>query len=406
MSDESNEMSCPTSASLAQPSEGLVMPEVLELPVESICISKFCNRNTEADDISGLAKSIEQVGLLLPLCVRMDAAAKYNLIDGSRRLLAMRQLGKLTVRCQILDVPEEQAACMSWMANAERLDRTPMEQARFIKDIVDTFGKTEAQVGEMLKMAQSTVHERASLLNLPEDVQKGVGTSLSYSQAVLLARLMEGELHGREAMMRKLLAKILTGRVSTTELRSVVKYITDGRLPGLPPTLQELLLTHPLMTFSMLAFYEQPASLLAGEGKNGERLRAAADQVPMPERQAFIEQCVKRGKSFDDARKLWLKRIEKLVHEQVDEAPAHTPSTADRLFETLSDLMEGVETLNYQKSAIQGLDSQQMEQMKTQVDRIANGMGDVVDWIDALDRETKLAPGGAHEKELAHDPVD
>ena len=55
MSNEANEMLCATPVSDAQPTDRLATPEVVELPVDNIKVSEFCDRSACDDDLDGLA---------------------------------------------------------------------------------------------------------------------------------------------------------------------------------------------------------------------------------------------------------------------------------------------------------------------------------------------------------------
>jgi ParB-like chromosome segregation protein Spo0J len=57
----------------------------------------------ELGDLDGLAKSIEEVGLLHPIVISEDG---YQLIAGQRRLAACKQLGMSTVPVTIIDLDE------------------------------------------------------------------------------------------------------------------------------------------------------------------------------------------------------------------------------------------------------------------------------------------------------------
>ena len=73
--------------------------KLVELPVASIVPNPNQPRKSfDEDSIAELAKSIEQVGLIQPLMVRMNGQG-YELIAGERRLRAVKSLGYETVSC-------------------------------------------------------------------------------------------------------------------------------------------------------------------------------------------------------------------------------------------------------------------------------------------------------------------
>lgn len=70
------------------------------LPITSIEVEGRHRR--DLGDVSGLAKSIEAVGLLHPIVVRSDG----RLIAGERRLAACKLLGWKEVPVTVLDPPD------------------------------------------------------------------------------------------------------------------------------------------------------------------------------------------------------------------------------------------------------------------------------------------------------------
>lgn len=96
---------------------------------------------------------------------------------GHRRKQAFESLqpdeegfGWLPVEVVVLN--DEEMATTAWSENSARKNLIAVEEARFIKRLVEEFGWTHEEVGEQLGMARPTVSNRLRLLKLPEKIQE------------------------------------------------------------------------------------------------------------------------------------------------------------------------------------------------------------------------------------------
>ena len=111
-----------------------------------------------------LISSIEQNGLMQPITVRPAAAAtdRYELIDGHRRMLAFRRLGKTEIDALIEQYDDRQAQILSVVGNLQRKNLKTIELALAFQKILDSglfadkrelsaaIGKDETYVGDLL----------------------------------------------------------------------------------------------------------------------------------------------------------------------------------------------------------------------------------------------------------------
>jgi ParB/RepB/Spo0J family partition protein len=111
-----------------------------KIPVEDLRVSGF-NVRLEADPegLDSLAESIKTVGLQHPLVVRQvpDEPDVYEVIEGSRRLRALKKLGYSTIECRIAEMDDQQALVASIHENMWRGDITAAELSRAIKMMMD-----------------------------------------------------------------------------------------------------------------------------------------------------------------------------------------------------------------------------------------------------------------------------
>jgi ParB family chromosome partitioning protein len=116
-------------------------------------------------DIDELADSIDKNGLMQPIIVR-PVESGYELIDGHRRVKAMRKLGRGQILAIIRDVSDREAQIMHVIGNLQRKNLKPVELAltyqkmldsRIFKDkreLSNAIGKDETYVGDLLSTLQ------------------------------------------------------------------------------------------------------------------------------------------------------------------------------------------------------------------------------------------------------------
>lgn len=113
-----------------------LMRRSAKLKVEDLRVSKL-NVRLEADPegLDSLAESIKTVGLQHPLVVRQvpDEPDVYEVVEGSRRLRALKKLGYTTIECRIAEMDDQQALVASIHENMWRGDITAAELSRAIK---------------------------------------------------------------------------------------------------------------------------------------------------------------------------------------------------------------------------------------------------------------------------------
>lgn len=151
--------------------------QLLEVPLDRLYVDPANPRRGGAGDVTELAASIADVGILNPLLVRVSAAPdRYGILSGQRRLAAARQAGLEQAPCVVHDPPDETTARI--IATAENVGRkamNPIEDARSFRQILDeTPGMTQAQLAERLGTSQYTISTRLQLLELPAADQTAI----------------------------------------------------------------------------------------------------------------------------------------------------------------------------------------------------------------------------------------
>ncbi|MBR1833521.1 MAG: ParB/RepB/Spo0J family partition protein [Ruminiclostridium sp.] len=166
--------------------------KVVELPVSSIVPNPAQPRVIFDDyELSRLAVSIQQNGILQPLTVRrLDNSLNYELIAGERRLRACKLLNMSYVPCIIITASVKDSAVLAVLENLQRADLSFMEEAYAIKNLIDYYGLTQEETAARLGTAQSTIANKLRLLKLTDDEKAlVVQYKLTERQARALLRL-------------------------------------------------------------------------------------------------------------------------------------------------------------------------------------------------------------------------
>jgi ParB/RepB/Spo0J family partition protein len=135
-------------------------------------------RNTEKD--ASLAKSIEALGLLVPLKVRPRTEGGFEIVDGGRRYDACGAAKLDKVPCLVGDVTDEEAAAERLTLNSERDEVPPVEEAEAIKRLVERIkGKGAltpaiAEAAARLGKSMAYVADRLELMSLAPKVIEAV----------------------------------------------------------------------------------------------------------------------------------------------------------------------------------------------------------------------------------------
>lgn len=150
-------------------------------------------------DVSGLARTIAEQGLLQPLGVIERAAGTYQVVYGNRRRQAAIELGLERVPCILLDPNDPNLLLRQLTENVQRQELNDMEQARAFARLrarlAQQRGITGEQdldeaVGREVGLSGRTVRRYLGLLDLPDEIQQMIRRGdLTVTQAQHLRRI-------------------------------------------------------------------------------------------------------------------------------------------------------------------------------------------------------------------------
>ena len=165
------------------------------------------------EELSDLAESIRQHGILQPLSVRR-VGVQYELIAGERRLRAAQQAGLTEIPCIIMNMDERESTLAALVENIQRQDLDYIEEARAISQLLSQWGMSQEQAAKCIGKSQSAVANKLRLLHHSQPVLNALRAgNLTERHARALLRL--GDAAQRQAALRTVLQQSMS--VAETE---------------------------------------------------------------------------------------------------------------------------------------------------------------------------------------------
>jgi ParB family transcriptional regulator, chromosome partitioning protein len=134
----------------------------IEADLSSLEIRYDRLRLREAGPEKALLASLSEVGQQTPVMAIQDGA-RYVVIDGHKRVRALRKLKADQVRLAVWDLAEAEALAMSFRANAAS-PRSAFEDGWLIETLHHRFGWSLSEIGRKLLRSASWVSRRLSLI--------------------------------------------------------------------------------------------------------------------------------------------------------------------------------------------------------------------------------------------------
>ena len=157
------------------PTEEKIKVGVVAIPIKQIATNPFQPRSNFSDEnISELAESIKNIGIVQPITVRKIEDNKFQLIAGERRLRASKKIGLKTIPSFIKNSNDEEMLEIALVENIQRKDLDPIEIALSLKRLIDEVSLTQEQLSKKLGKKRSTISNYIRLLKLDPIIQTGI----------------------------------------------------------------------------------------------------------------------------------------------------------------------------------------------------------------------------------------
>ncbi len=197
---------------------------VRQLPIDSIRQNPRQPRTAfDEQQLTDLAASIREHGIIQPLIVTEAEDGGYELIAGERRWRASRIAGLATVPAIVRESTPQQLLELALIENIQRADLNPLEEARAYQSMKDEFGLSDDQIAKRIGIASRvTVTNTRRLLRLPDEAQRallGGAISAGHGRAILKA--------DAPALQQQLLDAIVTGELSVRDAERLGELVVE-----------------------------------------------------------------------------------------------------------------------------------------------------------------------------------
>ena len=142
----------------------------------------------DEDQLTELALSIKEVGLLQPPVVRSIGNGKYQLIMGERRFRAAKLAGLKSIPVIIRQTSDDQLLREALIENIHRSQLNPLEEGAAYQQLLNDFSYTHDELATKLSKSRPAITNTMRLLNLPPAVQRKVAAgviSAGHARALL-----------------------------------------------------------------------------------------------------------------------------------------------------------------------------------------------------------------------------
>lgn len=170
-----------------------------EIPVDLIHFNPDQPRKIfNESELSELADSIREYGVLQPIIVGKDKDGGYFLIAGERRLRASKMAGLSRVPAVVKEVDARDVALIALVENVQRENLSYLEEAMAYKKLMEDFGLSQIELSKRVGKQQSTISNKIRLLTLPKDIQEIlISNQLTERHARALLKLEDEDLRKR-----------------------------------------------------------------------------------------------------------------------------------------------------------------------------------------------------------------
>ena len=210
----------------------------LELGQLELRYEKLRRRNTRRE--KQLIGSLAEKGQLLPVVVVRDARGGFVLVDGYKRVRALRSLRHDLVGAVVWDLGECDAVLLERLMRTAEADGT-LEQGWLLEELNERFGLSHEELARRFDKSQSWVSRRLALVRaLPREVQTRVQSGALPAHGAM--KFLVPMARAKNADCVRLVSALGQHRPSTRELGALYATWVSGSIKT-----RELVVTQPLL---------------------------------------------------------------------------------------------------------------------------------------------------------------
>lgn len=122
------------------------------------------------DDIEGLARTIDEHGLINPITLR-EKDGRYQIISGERRFRALKFLNRTKAPALILNVQDSKMLELTLIENIQREDLNAIEIAYSYKKLIDDLNIKQEDLANRVGKSRSTIANSMRILDLSDNIK-------------------------------------------------------------------------------------------------------------------------------------------------------------------------------------------------------------------------------------------
>jgi ParB family transcriptional regulator, chromosome partitioning protein len=131
-------------------------------------------REFDKDALQELSVSIQTIGLIQPISLRLMPDGTYQIIAGERRYRAAKMAGLTQVPAYIKTAEDDLVMEMALIENIQREDLNAIEIALAFQKLQEIYKLTQEKLSERLGKKRATIANYLRLLKLPAEIQIGL----------------------------------------------------------------------------------------------------------------------------------------------------------------------------------------------------------------------------------------
>lgn len=207
------------------------------VPIDRVNPSPFNPRKTfDTKELDELSESIREKGLVQPIVVRPlgPGGNQYEIVAGERRWRAAQRASLHLIPTIVRSLTDQEALELAIIENVQRTDLNVIEEAGGYRELIDRFGYTQEELGQIIGKSRSHLANTLRLLKLPDSVQTMVRNGeLSAGHARALVGRDDAESVAREVVKKGLNVRDVEALVQDK------KPSKEGSSRSATPTLQK-----------------------------------------------------------------------------------------------------------------------------------------------------------------------
>jgi len=198
---------------------------VTQLRIDQIESNPFQPRNHfNESELTELALSIQQQGIIQPVTVRKLGYDKYQLIAGERRVKAAKLSGMETIPAFIRLANDEQMLEMALVENIQREELNPLEIAVSFQRLIEECKIHQEELSQKVGKDRTTISNYIRLLKLPSEIQVALRDDLitmGHARAIINVENEKDQL--------LILQRILVRKLSVRQVEETVRSLQPGK---------------------------------------------------------------------------------------------------------------------------------------------------------------------------------